>query len=324
MIKVAYHNSVNVLQGLSWPDERAGALKPFDRAEWYQLLADAGHQPFIGIASDGEHSAALPLVEQNGRLEALRNWYAFTWRPFGVSDADLLEAIAADLKTESHRVILEPLPDEDGSATRLAAAFRAAGWKVAFEESDTNHFLDVAGRNFAEYWTGRPGRLRTTLKRKAKKVSTNVLTSFDDGAWEHYERIYNASWKPNEGDPAMLRSFAKQEGEAGRLRLGLAMLDETPIAAQFWTVENGIAYIHKLAHLEEHKALSAGTTLSAALFEHVIDQDKVSQVDFGTGDEPYKADWMEATRPRYQIDCINPGSPKGWIDLTKRAIRTLR
>ena len=39
------------------------------------------------------------------------------------------------------------------------------------------------------------------------------------------------------------------------------------VAAQFWTVEDGTAYIHKLAHLESAKALSAGTTLSAALFE---------------------------------------------------------
>ncbi len=33
-------------------------------------------------------------------------------------------------------------------------------------------------------------------------------------------------------------------------------------------LEHGTAYIHKLAHLESAKPLSAGTTLSAALFEH--------------------------------------------------------
>ena len=51
------------------------------------------------------------------------------------------------------------------------------------------------------------------------------------------------------------------------LRLGLARHVGAVIAAQFWTVENGVAYIHKLAHRESAKPLSAGTTLSAALFE---------------------------------------------------------
>jgi CelD/BcsL family acetyltransferase involved in cellulose biosynthesis len=68
------------------------------------------------------------------------------------------------------------------------------------------------------------------------------------------------------------------------------------VAAQFWTVDGGTAWIHKLAHLDSAKPLSAGTTLSAALFAHVIDRDRVTWVDFGTGDDPYKRDWMEQVR----------------------------
>jgi CelD/BcsL family acetyltransferase involved in cellulose biosynthesis len=93
------------------------------------------------------------------------------------------------------------------------------------------------------------------------------------------------------------------------------------VAAQCWTVENSVAYIHKLAHFESHKALSPGTTLSAALFKHVIDVDQVRLVDFGTGDQGYKADWMEATRPRYRIDCLNPARPRTWAPLAKRILR---
>ena len=172
---------------------------------------------------------------------------------------------------------------------RLARAFRAAGWRVHVEPCDTNHVLPVRGRSFAEYWDSRPGQLRTTLKRKAKKVETQILTHFDEQVWADYETIYAASWKPAEDQPAMLRAFAKDEGAAGRLRLGVARADGVAVAAQCWTVENAIAYIHKLAHLESHKQLSAGTTLSAALFAHVIDVDHVDLVDFGTGDQSYKA-----------------------------------
>ena len=323
MIEARYHDSVNVLQALTAPP----AAAPFDRAEWYALLAQTGLTPLIAIASDADNAAALALTEDGGRITPLRNWYSFTWRqlaPEGVAGDRLLEAIARQLKTRGHRVTLEPVPGEDGSAERLARAFRAAGWQVAVEECDTNHVLDVRGRSFAEYWDSRPGQLRTTLKRKAKKVETEVLTHFDAEVWAEYETIYAASWKPAEDQPAMLRAFAQSEGEAGRLRLGVARAEGLAVAAQCWTVENGVAYIHKLAHLESHKPLSAGTTLSAALFQHVIDIDKVALVDFGTGDQSYKADWMEAVRPRFRIDCLDVRQPKAWAPLAKRMLLAVR
>ena len=320
MIEARYHDSVNVLQALTG----ARAAAPFDRAEWFALLADTGLVPLIAIAEDAGAAAALALTEDGGRIAPLRNWYSFTWRelaPAGPQGDRLLEAIARQLKTRGWRVTLEPVPGEDGSAERLARAFTAVGWKVAAEPCDINHVLPVQGRSFAEYWESRSGPLRTTLKRKAKKVQTQVLTHFDADVWAEYEAIYAASWKPAEDQPAMLLAFAKAEGAAGRLRLGVARADGIAVAAQCWTVENSIAYIHKLAHLESRKPLSAGTTLSAALFAHVIDIDKVALVDFGTGDQSYKADWMEAVRPRFRIDCLDPAQPKSWTALAKRLLR---
>jgi hypothetical protein len=318
VIEVRYHDSVNVLQALS-----ADAAAPFDRPDWFAAVAKTGIPPLIVTASDGQRTAALALTETGGRITPLRNWYAFTWRalaPVGAAEDDLLTAIARSLKTRGYRVTLEPVPDEDGSTDRLARAFRRAGWQVAVEVCDSNHVLPVNGRSFAEYWDGRPGSLRTTLKRKARKVETQVLTHFDPAVWAEYEAIYAASWKPAEDQPAMLRAFAEAEGAAGRLRLGVARADGLAVAAQCWTVEHSIAYIHKLAHLESHKHLSAGTTLSAALFQHVIDRDRVTLVDFGTGDQSYKADWMEAVRPRYRIDCLNPAAPRAWAPLAKRIL----
>ncbi|WDA40526.1 GNAT family N-acetyltransferase [Erythrobacter sp. BLCC-B19] len=323
MIEARYHDSVNVLQALTAPQ----ATAPFDRAEWFALLAETGLVPLVAMAGDGEATAALALTSDRGRITPLRNWYSFTWRelaPPGPAGDRLLEAIARQLKSRGWRVTLEPVPGEDGSADRLARAFRAAGWQVAVEPCDINHILPVRGRSFAEYWETRPGPLRTTLKRKAKKVEVEVLTRFDADVWADYEAIYAASWKPAEDQPAMLRAFAQSEGEAGRLRLGVARAEGLAVAAQCWTVENGIAYIHKLAHLESHKPLSAGTTLTAALFAHVIDVDTVALVDFGTGDQSYKADWMEEVRPRFRIDCLDRGQPKAWAPLAKRLLAGAR
>ena len=39
--------------------------------------------------------------------------------------------------------------------------------------------------------------------------------------------------------------------------------------------------------------------------------DGVARIDFGTGDEPYKADWMDAAAPLYRLDAWNPMAPDG-------------
>lgn len=316
MVSIRYHDTVKFLQGMiDTPPS------PFARFEWLQLLEESGCRPLVVSSERGGEIVALPLVQDGAALKALTNWYNFTWHPAGKYDADALADIAADLRSRSHHITLSPLANETGEATALETAFRTAGWKVVLEQCDHNHILRVQGRSFAEYWADRPGKMRTTLKRKAKKVEVEILTTFDADMWAAYETIYQNSWKPEEGDPALLRKFAEQEGAAGRIRLAIARYEGAPVAAQFWTVENGTAYIHKLAHLEEHTTLSAGTTLSAALFEHVIDTDRVELVDFGTGNDRYKADWMEEVRPRFRLDCLDPRQPKAWPVLAKRIIR---
>jgi hypothetical protein len=50
----------------------------------------------------------------------------------------------------------------------------------------------------------------------------------------------------------------------------------------------------------------------------------VALVDFGTGDQSYKADWMEAVRPRVRIDCLDPAQPRAWAPLAKRRLSALR
>src|SRR5690606_37173119 len=121
------------------------------------------------------------------------------------------------------------------------------------------------------------GALKNTVKRKAKKgiVDLALLSAFDAEAWAAYETIYAASWKPEEGDAALLRAFAESESARGTFRMGLAGIEHQPVAAQFWTVEDGTAFIHKLAHVEDSLKASPGTLLSAALFRHVIEVDGV-------------------------------------------------
>lgn len=321
MTAISYHASVKDVQA-----QPLAAAGPFARREWFERLEATQPQPVYAVAQDASGAVVMPLRRNGRRLESLLNWYGFTWRPlatpYGSLDS-LTIALAGGLAEQTSHIVLDRVPDEDGTARQLERAFQRAGWHVVRELCDTNRVLSVDGRTYAAYLEGRPGQLRTTLKRKAKKVDVTVVTAFDDDIWTAYEAIYAESWKPEEGDPALLRAFAETEGAAGRIRLAIAHHEGQAVAAQFWTVEDGTAYIHKLAHRESAKPLSPGTTLTAALMERVIDRDGATLVDFGTGDDSYKRDWMEDSRVRYRLQCWRPADPRNWPAMARSRLRTL-
>jgi len=163
------------------------------------------------------------------------------------------------------------------------------------------------------------------VKRKGAKVTLEIVITdvFDEAAWADYADVYADSWKPEEGAIAFLKATAISKGTSGRLRLGLARHEGRAIAAQFWTVENGVAIIHKLAHRTGTDAMSPGTLLTKAMFEHVIDHDHVSLIDFGTGDDKYKADWMDRRTMLERVELADPWQVGGALALGRAQLRRL-
>ena len=295
--------------------DRARRDSLFDRLSWFRLIA--AHAPPPGNllalrASDGNADAWLFLAVEGRCARAYANWYSLRFAAIGGA-APLIEALARGLRARRpaiERVELYPLV----SADPLPAAFAAAGWLTSTRPASTSWQIDTKDMDFDAYWATRGSRLRNTAKRKAKAAALDIVlhTRFDPDAWNAYEAVYARSWKPAEGSPAFLRALAEQEGAAGTLRLGIASKDGKPIAAQLWLVESGVATIHKLAYAEETRDLSPGTILSVAMFRHALDIDKVERIDFGTGDDGYKADWMERSEPLDRMIAFNPSTPGGW------------
>jgi hypothetical protein len=305
-----------------------GFGSPFDRAAWFDLLeahgfAGQGRVDVRGRA--GDVVAWLPLrIERPGDVAGLTNWYSFAIRPLYTGEGDrggALDALCRVLRRSAARLTLYPVSDPDD----ISAALRAAGWWVKATPAGDRHWLDLGNMDHDAWWASRPGALRSTVQRKAKKgvVALQLHTAFDHESWAAYEHIYAASWKPEEGHPALLRAFAEAEGAAGRMRMGIARIDGIPIAAQFWTVEDGTAFIHKLAHVEDSLKASPGTLLSAALFRHVIEVDGVKRVDFGTGNDGYKRDWMNRHDQLWRIEAFNPSRVAAWGPALKAFARSL-
>ena len=83
------------------------------------------------------------------------------------------------------------------------------------------------------------------------------------------------------------------------------------MAAQFWFTAHGRAFVFKLAYDEAYSRLSAGTVLSAHMFRECLDVDRVHEVDYLSGDDAYKREWMTHRRQRFRVTACNPRTACG-------------
>jgi Acetyltransferase (GNAT) domain len=300
--------------------DRTAQQSLFDRIEWFRRtdqMASPGGLPLIIRARAEGSDCWLFLSESRGRAKALASYYTLMFRPIFTGDPSettkfaLLLATARRLTKRVATITLSPMTAAD--ALLVSRAFDRARWVASSYESSANWTVSTDDLSFEDYWAGRPGELRSTVRRKETKygIETRVYTTFDGKAWADYEAIYAASWKTQEGAPDFLRDMALTESAAGALRMGLATINGEAVAAQLWTIENGHAIIHKLAYLESAKEQSPGSVLTAAMFEHVIERDCATLIDFGTGDDRYKSDWMDSRAPLYTVQLFNPRRPSG-------------
>ncbi len=296
--------------------DRAAQPSLFARLEWFRLLQ--AHCPpegrlLVARAARGTARAWLFLAIKGTKASAYAAWYSLRVDPIGDPGDDVMTAIGRALRDRGvSEIDLAPIGDPEP----LRRGLEAAGWIVRVEPRTGNWRIRTEGLDFAAYWANRPAQLRNTAKRRAKAAGTleiSIHDRFNPGAWDDYEAVYRASWKPEEGSFPFLRALAEQEGAAGTLRLGIARKDGVPIAAQLWLVENGEAVIHKLAYSEASKALSPGTLLGMAMFRHALERDRVGSIDYGTGDEGYKADWMDERRELWRVTAYNPRTVSGLL-----------
>lgn len=327
-----YRSVTQARQVLSGALDRALTPSLFDRIDWFESLHDhcftsTGVRIFQAV--EKEHQAWLFLLSpKSGRLSALANWYSFDWTPIFLGPPDmivrrrLIEVIAQALLKDNAQVDLYPVTT---ASDLLLDAFRRAGWFSIRRPMGGRHILHLHGRTFDEYWATRPGRLRTLIARKgrASRFTLSITDRLTDSLWHDYVAVQNRSWKRPESGLAFLHALASQESAAGTLRLGFARLGDQPVATQLWTVENGIALIHKLAHDQAFDGASPGSLLSHTMFAHAIDRDHVATIDYGTGDNGYKTDWMEDRETLDRLDFFNPRCASTWLPAARTAISAL-
>jgi hypothetical protein len=226
---------------------------------------------------------------------------------------------------------IEPVADDDARISGLRAALHDHGFSSQrlFHFGNWSHPLN--GESFDAYFLGRPSRLRNTVTRKERKLrrehrcDIRLYTDRDlPRALADYGTVYKASWKNGERFRDFVPSLIAKASELGWLRLAVLYIDDDPAAAQVWFVTHGRASIFRLAYDERWQRYSPGSILTAFLMRRVIDTDRVSHLDFLTGDERYKQDWMSERNERWRLvfDRVPVSTPRSSLKALMGRLRS--
>jgi hypothetical protein len=288
------------------------------------------------LSSDNFVACPLKLNSRTGHAHSLSTFYTSTYSPVVCSDTPefLFAALFQHLASVERISALTLSPMDSGSPvfSLLHSALARAGWSGIHSYFCFGNWIhELDGASYRDYLAARPARVSNTVARKTRQfldANRGQLRIIQGGemlenAIAQFVAVYNSSWKQVEPYPDFIPHLLRLSSSRGWLRLGIASYDDKPVASQVWLVSEGTAYIFKLAYHEDFKQLSPGTVLTAFMMEYVIDKDGVSRIDYLTGDDDYKRNWMSIRRERHGIAAYNPRTLGGGSMLLGRTLKNL-
>lgn len=273
------------------------------------------------VLDDDRVMAILPLERRSSETwYALTNLYSSLYTLLLAQENQqlVLECLASGLSRQPFSLLrLDPVADDDLRLQAFQQALEAKGICCHRTFRFHNWIHRTRGQTFQAYMQARPARVRSTIARKKRKLQREhgyVIRLYTDRglqrAMADYNTVYKHSWKANELYGPFVEGLAQRLSEHAWLRLAILYIDDMPVAAQFWFVVHGKASIFKLVYDEKWKHYSPGSILTEYLMEQVIDTDKVSEIDFLTGNDAYKQDWMSERRGRSAFNFIHKPVPR--------------
>ena len=278
--------------------------------------------------------AILPLMKNAGKtLHSIKHRYTSLYSLLLADDDQqrILACLAQGLsQLPINGLLLEPVANDDNILSGLQRHLESAGFSCSHTFRFYNWIYRVHGQSHEDYMTMRPAKLRNTIFRKARKLEREHgyeirLFTGDDvpQAMADYYAIYNASWKAHEQNVDFVDDIVSSFSSKGWSRLAILYIKGQPAAAQLWFVCHDKANIFRLAYDEAWKPYSLGSILTSFLTEYVIDTDKVEEIDFLTGNEAYKQDWMSHRRERFVLCCSRSVKPKAWHQRAGESLKRL-
>ncbi len=303
----------------------AGRESAFFSLPWLKNLTDNGldedQSAFLACVLDRDSLLALlPLTRRGGNhYYSLKHLYTSLSSLLICEDRQdqIIECLVGGLTLLPIDYLqIDPIAEDDPKLLLLQRALEASSYTCQRHYRFYNWFHRTEQQTFADYISSRPARVRNTIARKQRKLERehgyriSLYTKNDlQKGMADYRSVYTASWKAEEQFIEFIDGLAARFAQQGWLRLAILYAGEAPAAAQFWFVAHGKASIFKLVYDQAWMRYSPGSILTAYLMRHVIDIDKVEEIDFLTGNDAYKQEWMSERRERIKLCCF-PSKPQ--------------
>jgi hypothetical protein len=278
--------------------------------------------------------AILPLMTRDKKhLYGLTHLYSSLYSLLlsEQNQQEIIQSLAQgldELPIESLR--LDPVAEDDCNVHMLQQVMESMGYQCHHRFRFYNWIHRTQGQSFEDYMATRPSRVRNTIARKRRKLEREhdyEIRLYTDQSMQQaladYNTVYRASWKAFEQFDAFIEGLVNSLSAAGWLRLAILYIEDKPAAAQFWLVAHGKASIFKLVYDQAWKHYSPGSILISYLMEHVIEIDKVEEIDFLTGNDAYKQDWMSERRKRWAVSFFKANKPRGMIERLINPLKTM-
>lgn len=321
--------------------EEAAKQSLFCSREWFTLLEQyvfcSDVLIFTITSSDLVPLLVLPCYESTNhgkQLHSLANYYSAFYMPLSnpkySQQAELFDALFEKINgCQYQSITFQPLDNLSEEYGLLRKALKKNGYYTESFFCFGNWYETIQSSVFSAYYQQRPSKLKNTIRRKEKKLSNYRIKIESDYneirlLLPQYQKIYSSSWKVEEGYPLFVENMVLSLAKKNQIRLGVAYIDDVPAAAQLWFVSENedsenIASIFKLAYDPRFKSTSIGSILTSAMFEYVIEKDKVKEIDYLSGDDAYKKDWMNQRRERWVIVAYNKKTVVGILNVLKRS-----
>ena len=302
----------------------------FESMDQFALKEDQ-EMLLAGVVNNQQLLAILPLKKCTGG-----NWHSLTHNYSSlfsllISDenqSEILSCLVQGLRqTPLQSITIMPVDQHDSKLLQFQKIMQTNGFECHRKFRFYNWFHRMQGASFAEYMAHRPSRLCNTIARKQRKLERehdyNIRLFLGEevlGAMQDYYKAYKASWKADEQFGGILDDLIHRFSSLGWPRLAILYIEDQPAAAQIWFVVNGKANIFRLVYDERWKQYSPGSILTSYLMKYVLDNDSIKEIDFLTGNEQYKQDWMSERRERWALTFVKHDQPQSQI---KRAIKAL-
>lgn len=308
---------------------RRGDRSFFQLPQWFGLIAHCaiGDRPRrIDIAFDESTHIAMVYTRLQREVQSFTNLYTCAYDIIG-GDAgsgaigQLARQFALAMPPGA-KIRLEGIDREGQSFNALLGGFRSAGYVAKPYFAWGTQYECTDGCTFDHFVATRPSMLRNTWTRKRTALDKESRAKFriyqggDDVAAyiAAYEAVHRRSWKDAEPYPHFIPDLVRLAAKCDALRFGILDIDDIAAAAQFWIVWAGKATVYKLVYADEMSAHSPGTVLTMEMFRRVLEEDHPIEIDFGRGDDRYKAMWLASRREHWGIEAASPRTLMGLAD----------